>query len=269
MAIILQEIGFKPSVIEGGYKAYRKMVRDTLFDETESSLMNRFTFIRISGPTGSGKSLLLEMLKERGEQVLHLEQLARHKGSVLGLYPGETQPSQKHFETHLYLQLMTSFDPKKVIWVENESSKIGDIIIPVGLWRTMCKSERIQINVSLEDRIEFILQDYDYMCQDENSEYLLQILDSIERYAGKKKIQSWKHLVMEKRFRELVSELIVNYYDINYKKPNREPSESFDIPGGLLRQEGQLLNSSVVSDIISFGNKMMSCEGERTVLTNC
>ena len=269
LAIILQEIGFQPSVVEGGYKAYRKMVRDTLFDETKTSLMNKFTFIRISGPTGSGKSLLLEVLKERGEQILHLEQLARHKGSVLGLYPGEKQPSQKHFETNLYEQLMTSFDPSKVIWIENESSKIGDIIVPVGLWRTMCRSERIQVNVSLEDRIDFILQDYDYMCQEASTEYLLQILDSIERYAGRKKIQSWKNLVIEKRFRELVSELIVGYYDLNYKKPNREPSESFDIPEGWLVKKNDLIHSSVVNEIISFGNKIMSNEQEQIMLTHC
>jgi len=258
LAIILQETGFQPSLLLGGYKDYRKLVRNTLFDESDSSIFNRFNFIRVSGPTGSGKSLLLECLRDRGEQIIHLEQLARHKGSLLGQYPGERQPSQKLFETQLLEELETKFSSDKVIWIENESSKIGDIIIPLGLWRRMSSFERIQVNVSLEDRIEFIMNDYDYMCSEANLEQLLMILNSLEKWSGKKKVQVWRDLASERNYRELVNSLIVDHYDINYKKPVRNPVKTFDIPEGLLMKRAELLQSRVVNDIINFGRKTMS-----------
>ena len=88
LAIILKEIGFQPTVVRGGYKEYRRMVRSSLFDLSPAATLAQFRLVRVSGATGSGKSQLLEALRARGEQVLHLEQLARHKGSVLGQYPG-------------------------------------------------------------------------------------------------------------------------------------------------------------------------------------
>ena len=75
-------------MVRGGYKEYRRMVRSSLFDLSPAAALAQFRLVRVSGATGSGKSQLLEALRARGEQVLHLEQLARHKGSVLGQYPG-------------------------------------------------------------------------------------------------------------------------------------------------------------------------------------
>ena len=153
MAIILKEIGFCPWILQGGWKDYRKIVRNgvTLMEDPERfDPLDDCKIILVSGTTGSGKSLLLETLEKAGEQVIHLERLAKHKGSTLGNYPGEVQPSQKMFESLLWHQIQFQLDPKKVIWVENESAKVGKIAVPNRLWRKMCQSPRIHMVVQVQ-----------------------------------------------------------------------------------------------------------------------
>ena len=169
----------------------------------------------------------------------------------------EQQPNQKMFETLLYQQIETEFTPDKVVWVENESSKIGSVIIPLGLWRRMQASPRVQINVELEDRVSFILGDYDYMTTEENREHLLTIISSLERYAGSKRSQMWCDLVSDGRYRDLVRDLIVNYYDLNYKKPTMASAASLNVPSGLILRKDDLLHSSVVDKLISFGENII------------
>jgi len=130
MALILREIGFQAAIFQGGYKGYRQLVRETVQESELNNRIDEFRFILMSGTTGSGKSLILETLQKRGEQMIHLELLARHKGSVLGNYPGEVQPSQKLFESQLFHLLQFEMDPSKIIWLEYESFKIGNITVP-------------------------------------------------------------------------------------------------------------------------------------------
>ena len=264
LAIILQEIGFQPTLLLGGYKEYRRLVRARLFDTGPASLVSTMRMVRVSGATGSGKSLVLEVLRARGEQVLHLEELARHKGSVLGLYPGQQQPSQKMVESVIHEQLETEFRPDKVLWVENESSKIGSNIIPLGVWRHMAASPRIQINLRLEDRVKYILSDYDYMCSPENKDHLLTIISSLERYAGHERCNSWCDLVKDGKYEDLVRELIVDYYDLNYKKPNVKSTLNFEVPNGLMLNRAALSESNLVSDLINFGQNVIEKENSET-----
>jgi len=263
LAIILHEIGFQPTLLSGGYKAYRKMVRENLFDE--NSELSKLKLIRISGSTGCGKSLLLEILKEKGEQIIDLEYLAKHKGSVLGQFPCEDQPSQRMFESFLYNQIKTELNPEKVVWIENESSKIGKVIIPNLLLAKMRLSPRIQINACLEDRVKFILQDYSYLCSESNKETLLKNLSDLERHAGKRKSSYWCDLVKNYHYEELVQDLIVNYYDLNYKKPKELPIEHFELPHGILLNRDDLFNASIIDKLISFGNEQLLSEREGPV----
>ena len=261
LAIVLQEIGFQPTLLWGGYKEYRRLVRGSLCQDEDQ--FRHFTFLRVSGPTGSGKSVVLESLEERGEQVLHLERLARHKGSVLGQYPGDVQPGQKMFETHIYQKLETEFTPEKVVWVENESSKIGSLIIPLAVWRKMGRSARVQLEASLEDRVQFILSDYHYFCSEEARPELLEILTRLERYAGQKRSSYWVELVREGRYRELVRDLIINYYDVNYKKPSPDPVQTFQLGEGILLEKERLLESQLITDLVTFGqNSLENVEEE-------
>ena len=264
LAIILQEIGYQPTLLLGGYKEYRRMVRARLFDTGPTSLVSSLRMVRVSGATGSGKSLVLEVLRARGEQVLHLEEIARHKGSVLGLYPGQQQPSQKMFESLIHEQLETEFRPDKVVWVENESSKIGSNIIPLGVWRHMAASPRIQINLRLEDRVKYILSDYDYMCSDENRDLLIKIVSSLERYAGKERSNRWCDLVRNRNYEDLVRELIVDYYDLNYKKPNNKSTINFEVQSGLMLNRDALSKSNFIGDLINFGQSVIEKEYSET-----
>ena len=157
LSLILRQIGYDAHVLMGGYKEYRRVVRDYVQAET-SGEVEGFSFILMSGNTGNGKSRILEALRERGEQVLHLEEIAKHKGSVLGNYHNEPQPNQKYFETEVYDILHFKFKPDKVVWVEYESFKIGNITVPKVVSNKMLKSDRIHIEVDLEERIRFILK---------------------------------------------------------------------------------------------------------------
>ena len=131
MSIILSQVGWAAHKLEGGYKTYRRDVLEKL-----EALPQSFTFRVICGPTGSGKSRLLNALAESGQQVLDLEMLAKHRGSVLGKLPEQAQPSQKWFDSAL-LQAMQSLDPARPVFVEAESNKIGQITLPPALITAM------------------------------------------------------------------------------------------------------------------------------------
>src|SRR5262245_47269410 len=127
MAHILREIGWDAQTLPGGYKAYRRWV----VEELEKKPGNLEFFV-VHGPTGSGKSRLLSALARAGAQVLDLEQLAAHRGSVLGGLPDQPQPTQKMFESRL-LEAMSRLDANKAVYVEGESKKIGQLQVPEAL----------------------------------------------------------------------------------------------------------------------------------------
>lgn len=255
MALILNQIGFDAHIFQGGYKEYRKVVRDHVQENVKKNEIDGFHFILMSGTTGNGKSRILEALKDKGEQMLHLEELAKHKGSVLGNYPGEPQPNQKYFESEIYQALQFNFVPEKVVWVEYESFKIGNITVPKKVSNKMMESNRIHIEVDLEDRIKFILKDYDYICNDKP--HLMQCFSRLERLAGKKKCDEWRKLVDEDKFEPLVRDLIVEYYDKCYRIPRGEALDVFKVPEGIILDKNKLLNSQMVLDIINLGDQFM------------
>ena len=255
MALILNQIGFDAHIFQGGYKEYRKEVRDHVQENVKKNSIDDFHFILMSGTTGNGKSRILEALKERGEQMLHLEELAKHKGSVLGNYPGEPQPNQKYFESEIYKTLQFDFIPEKVVWVEYESFKIGNITVPKKVSNKMMESNRIHIEVDLEDRIQFILKDYDYICNDKP--HLMECFKRLDRLAGKKKCDEWRNLVEEDKFEALVRDLIVEYYDKCYRIPRGEALRVFKVPEGLILDQSKLQNSKMITEMIELGNQFM------------
>ncbi|MFN6962075.1 MAG: tRNA 2-selenouridine(34) synthase MnmH, partial [Rhodocyclaceae bacterium] len=151
---ILREIGWDAHRLEGGYKGWRRHVIERL-----AQLPPQFSFRVVAGPTGSAKSRLLEALARRGAQVLHLEALAAHKGSVLGVLPDEPQPSQKMFETRL-MQALTAFDPGHPVYVEAESRRIGKVQLPDALIEAMRAAPCLKIEACRCARADFLLRDY-------------------------------------------------------------------------------------------------------------
>jgi tRNA 2-selenouridine synthase len=134
MAHVLREIGWPAETLAGGYRAYRRWVVREL-----ETLPQNLSYSVVHGPTGSGKSRLLAALRRAGAQVLDLEGLAAHRGSVLGTLPDRPQPSQKWFES-LLLDELAAFDAARTVFVEGESKKIGQLQVPEALIAAMRSS---------------------------------------------------------------------------------------------------------------------------------
>lgn len=210
LALVLGQIGFKVWLIEGGYKAFRAaVVQDT------ATLSAGFQFQVIAGPTGSGKTRLLHALAEQGAQVLDLEALAQHRSSVLGRIPGQAQPSQKHFDMRVWQQLR-QFDPSRTVFVEAESKKVGNVSIPEALVQAMRNSPCIDVQLSDEERVQLLLEDYAFFAQD--ASLFCQRLQVLTAQKGKAVVSEWQRLVQSGQTEQVVRDLLLSHYDPTYAK---------------------------------------------------
>jgi len=206
-AHILREIGWRAETLEGGYKAYRRWVVQQL-----EILPGKFEFRVIHGPTGSGKSRLLGALARAGAQVLDLEDLAAHRGSVLGNLPERPQPAQKMFESRL-LDKLSALDPAKPVYVEGESKKIGQLQVPEAVMARMRASPCVVLETSLEARVTLLLDEYRHFLQDRS--LLDAQLDCLVALHGRERIAQWKAI---QDWRELVARLLIEHYDPAYRR---------------------------------------------------
>jgi tRNA 2-selenouridine synthase len=208
LSLVLDQIGFRMSLIEGGYKAFRAAMLQDM-----EACAARLKFQVICGTTGSGKTRLLQALRSAGAQVLDLEDLARHRSSVLGALPGIAQPTQKRFDTLVWEQLR-GFDPERVVFVESESKKVGNVSIHPALVEAMRNSPCTVLDLSLEERVELLLEDYAYFTA--NPEQFCSRLDALTAQRGKVVIEAWKALVRQGDLRPVVQDLLVAHYDPVY-----------------------------------------------------
>lgn len=208
MCIILAQVGWAAHKLEGGYKAYRRDVLNKL-DALPQGLALRM----ICGPTGSGKSRLLAALADSGQQVLDLESLANHRGSVLGKLPEHVQPSQKMFDSRLLLA-MQKLDPSRPVYMEAESNKIGSITLPPALVTAMHASKCLLVETPLGTRVTALLEDYRHYI--DNPELLISQLQVLHRFHGDKQLAHWIALIHAGNFATLVKELLVLHYDPSY-----------------------------------------------------
>ncbi|MDC0969701.1 tRNA 2-selenouridine(34) synthase MnmH [Alphaproteobacteria bacterium] len=207
-SLILSEVGWRTFQLEGGYKKYRNEVISFL-----NKAGSKLKIILISGKTGSAKTKILQNIKLQGGQILDLENLANHKGSLLGKIPNLKQPSQKLFESKLYHQIK-QLDLRRNVYIEAESSKIGNIHIPKTLWAKMIVSPRIEIKADIELRSSFLLNDYKYMC--ENPELIKPIIYGLKNRLSKKLINDWMELITKKLWLDLTKSFLENHYDPSY-----------------------------------------------------
>lgn len=211
MTHILNQIGWRSQQLEGGYKAYRSMVLTTL-----QTLPSRYHYRVICGPTGSGKSRLLAALDELGAQVLDLEGLAAHRGSILGNLPDTDQPPQKMFESWLW-EALQKFNLDFPVYVEAESKKIGNIRAPDALLEEMWqRGQCVRVEIALRQRIALLKEEYVHFL--ENPAALCSKLEHLTGIHGKTIIQKWQVLSTEMAWDELVGELLVKHYDPAYSK---------------------------------------------------
>jgi tRNA 2-selenouridine synthase len=210
MAHVLREIGWPAAQLEGGYKAYRNAVLEQL-----AELPQRFTYRVVCGETGSAKSRLLEALAAKGAQVLDLEQLACHKGSLLGGLPGTPQPAQRMFESMVWDRLR-HFDPAQPVFVEAESKKIGQLQVPDALIAAMRASACVHIETDLEQRVQFLIGDYAHFLTD--TALLKDRLACLVELHGREVIGRWNASIDSRDWPALVSDLLQNHYDPAYRK---------------------------------------------------
>jgi tRNA 2-selenouridine synthase len=206
----LETIGFQVDKLQGGWKSYRRAVNEQL-----AQLPRTYQYKVLSGPTGCGKTRLLYALRRVGEQVLDLEAVARHRGSVLGGVPGVRQPSQKYFDS-LLLKELASFDPARPVWVEAESKKIGNVQLPDALLETMRKGRTFQVNAEMGQRVLLWREDYRHFEEDPMD--MLECLRFLRPLIGGEEFAVWEQLASERRMPELFERLMRNHYDPAYRR---------------------------------------------------
>ena len=210
---VLSEIGFRPAQLDGGYRAYRRHVVALL-----AQWPRQFGYRVICGLTGSGKSRLIEALCGEGGQVLDLEGLARHRGSLLGDIPGAPQPTQKAFESALY-DAFTRFDAFRPVFVESESRRIGRLQVPDALLDSMRAAECVRLDAPQAVRLAMLESDYAHLARDEAT--LRTLLLPLERLHGKAEVARWLALGAAGETTQLAAALLDAHYDPSYERAIR------------------------------------------------
>ncbi len=209
----LRMVGWDARQLGGGYVTWRRHVVAQL-----ASLPTQLDFRVVAGATGSAKTRLLHALRAAGAQVLDLEALAGHKGSVLGAVPGVAQPSQKAFETALSQQL-TQLDVQRPVFVEAESRKIGRIHLPNQLIERMRASRCVAIEAAPSARIAFLLRDYAYLADDRPA--LQASLGHLRGLHSNDTLTRWLDWAAQGYLEPLFTELITQHYDPSYRRSQR------------------------------------------------
>ena len=208
LSLILSQIGFRVTLVEGGYKAFRAALVEDI-----SVQVARLQFKVICGPTGSGKTRLLLALAGEGEQVLDLEALANHRSSVLGAIPGLAQPSQKRFDTLIWEKLH-SFNPTRPVFVESESKKVGNLSVPLSLMDAMRNSICLNLQLSDSERVALLMEDYDHLVR--NVDYFCDRLAVLIPLKGRGVVETWQAQARAGQFASVVLDLLTQHYDPAY-----------------------------------------------------
>lgn len=219
LSTVLDQIGFTVHVLDGGYQAFRRVVLAELEQQPAA-----LRFHALCGATGSAKSRLLQALAAQGAQVLDLEALACHRGSVLGPLPGQPQPSQKAFETALWLALRR-FDAARPVFVESESRTIGRLRLPEALLLRLRAAHCIHVQMPLDARVHFLLQDYAHFVRDVES--FCEHLNALRELRGATVVKRWQDEARAGHLPQVVQALLTEHYDPNYARSMQRHFSAF------------------------------------------
>lgn len=238
----LRLVGWDAQQLKGGYKAFRHHVMKRL-----GELCPELSLRVLCGPTGSAKTRVLQALAKAGEQVLDLEALAAHRGSVLGAMPGREQPSQKGFETQLMAALET-LDPSRRVWVEAESRRIGRIAIPDALLLRLRDSPVVEIAATREARLAYLLRDYAWLGDDPKA--FGDKLGALKGLVPNEALAQWQRWAAQRELPALFSALMIEHYDPLYARsqgrhlqrlPSAQRAETDDLsPAGIVALARQI-----------------------------
>jgi tRNA 2-selenouridine synthase len=227
---LLGMVGFEIFRLKGGYKTYRNY--------TFEKVRENYSFMVLGGKTGTGKTVLLRKLKAT-EQVIDLEGLAQHKGSAFGSIGQSPQPSVEHFE-NLLAEELHSMDSNKAIWVENESRKIGKVILPDRFYDQLLKSPLVEIQKSAEERIRHIAEEYGMLPSDE----LVSAVKRLQKRLGGLRTQQAIEDIQSRNHSSWISNLLLYYdksYDFDLERHEKDKIEILDLTGKSLQEQLQLL----------------------------
>ncbi len=208
LSLILSQIGFRVTLVEGGYKAFRAAVVQDI-----PRLVSALDLRVVCGTTGSGKTRLLQALAAHGAQVLDLEALANHRSSVLGAIPGLAQPTQKRFDT-LVWEALKRIDPARPVFIESESKKVGNVSVPPSLIEAMRQSPCLNLVLPDAERVALLLEDYAFYVQE--IEHFCERLQVLAEFRGKVVVAGWQASVRAGNIAPVVQQLLTQHYDPVY-----------------------------------------------------
>ena len=229
----------KPTLVEGGYKAFRKLAHGC-FEQPRK-------VVSLAGQTGSGKTRLLQLLQQAGQQMIDLEGLANHRGSVFGGIGQGAQPTVEQFENHLFLQWL-ALDPLRPVWIEGESQSIGDVSIPQSVWRQMLNAPAIFVEVDRADRIDFLLKEYGQLPSEELASAIRRLK---KRLGGARLTEALSAL--ENNDRRTFASVAIEYYDKWYLKSLEKRTDTSFVRLAL-KDAG---DPASVSPLIELGKKLL------------
>jgi tRNA 2-selenouridine synthase len=203
MAWLFERVGIKCFTLKEGYKAYRNYLLEKIGGISHLTI--------IEGHTGSGKTEILYCLKALGEQIIDLEGLAHHKGSVFGGIDQPLQPTTQQFQNEIFEEIL-SFDLSKRVWVEGESLSVGRVFLPDSLWNLMNKAHCIEIQVSKSERIKRIVNDYGTL----NDDLMENAIRSLVKRLGDQRMNEILDLYRNKNL-NVVADMLLDYYDETYQ----------------------------------------------------
>lgn len=213
---ILRQVGWRAELLEGGYKSWRRLVVDAVNAPVVAPL------VVLDGNTGSAKTEILQHCARAGHQVIDLEGLANHRGSLFGEMAGG-QPSQKAFEGRLAIAL-AALDPALPVLIEAESSRIGSVSVPRGLWQAMCGAPRLHLSLPAEERARYLARAYDDLSSD--AERLCATIARLRPMHPARVIEHWLGLAADGAVVQLAQELMQQHYDPRYEKHRARHGEA-------------------------------------------